>query len=135
MYKRQRHTLLSTFEKELQQKDLIDSFLHSEWTKGYEAGLQAFLQHTEALRKELEIGQSLQQFSDLDNPDSLARWALSLHRPLSRAEESLIIHFQDLKRHKPISPKARNRYPVSYTHLLLEVSMVFPLENERITVA
>ena len=43
-----RHTLLSTFEKELQQKDLIDSFLHSEWTKGYEAGLQAFLQHTEA---------------------------------------------------------------------------------------
>lgn len=72
--------------------------------------LQAFLQHTEALRNELEIGQSLQQFSDLDNPDSLARWALSLHRPLNRAEESLIIHFQDLKRHKPISPKARNRY-------------------------
>ena len=105
-----RHTLLTTFEKELQQKDLLDSFLHSEWTKGYEAGLQAFLQHTEALRNELEIGQSLQQFSDLDNPDSLARWALSLHRPLNRAEESLIIHFQDLKRHKPISPKARNRY-------------------------
>ena len=67
-----RHTLLTTFEKELQQKDLLDSFLHSEWTKGYEAGLQAFLQHTEALRNELEIGQSLQQFSDLDNPDSLA---------------------------------------------------------------
>ena len=38
-----RHTLLTTFEKELQQKDLLDSFLHSEWTKGYEAGLQAFL--------------------------------------------------------------------------------------------
>lgn len=35
---------------------------------------------------------------------------ITLHRPLNRAEESLIIHFQDLKRHKPISPKARNRY-------------------------
>lgn len=105
-----RHTLLSTFEKELLKKDLLSFFKSSDWIKGYEPGLQSYLRHTQELRQELEILQSLRQFSDLDNPDSLARWALSLHRPLTLAEESLILHFQNLGRHQIPSPKAGQRY-------------------------
>ena len=105
-----RHTLLSTFEKELHQKNLLSFFKSSDWIKGYESGLESYLRRTQQLRQELGILQSLRQFSDLNHPDSLARWALSLHRPLSHAEESLILHFQDLGRHKISSPESRQRY-------------------------
>ena len=105
-----RHTLLSAFEQELHQKNLLAFFKTSAWIKGYETGLQAFMKRTEELKNELNILKSLQQFSDLNNADSLARWALSLHRPLTHAEESLIIHFQSLKRHKLNAPQAHDRY-------------------------
>ena len=104
------HTVRSAFEKKLCQENLLSCFKNSDWIKGYETGLHSYFRQIQELRQELDMLQSLQQFSDLDNPDSLARWALSLHRPLTLAEESLILHFQNLERHQILSPSPGLRY-------------------------
>ncbi|MBS0647336.1 MAG: hypothetical protein JSR97_12220 [Verrucomicrobia bacterium] len=43
----------------------------------------------------------LKKYANLDDPESLANWALQQNRAFSKEAESTILHFQDLPRKKP----------------------------------
>ncbi|MDR6784598.1 hypothetical protein ABIE26_003244 [Pedobacter africanus] len=49
----------------------------------------------------LKQQQLLVKYLDINNPDSLAHWAISQKRSFSKDEESVILSFQHFPRHKP----------------------------------
>ncbi|MEJ5960753.1 hypothetical protein [Pedobacter immunditicola] len=62
----------------------------------------------------------LSRYLDIDNPDSLAYWALSQKRSFSKEEESVILSLQELPRHKPDSQEDYLPLPAT---LFLELSI------------
>lgn len=64
----------------------------------------------EKLEKEIIELESLSKFSDLNNPESLVRWATeNLNFPISHTIESILIYFQKYGNAKPSEQNA-NRY-------------------------
>ena len=62
-----------------------------------------------AIKSSLEHLTLLSEYTDINNPDSLVRWAMTLNRPLTKIEESLLLHFQTLKRKEPTNPVKKDR--------------------------
>lgn len=60
-------------------------------------------------------------YLDIDNPDSLAYWALSQKRSFTKEEESVILSLQELPRHKPDKHQDYLPLPAS---LFVELSIV-----------
>ena len=110
------------YYKELKDKlvgsRVIDLFANSGWKGGLAAGNDFYLQKTDELRNRLSQLHVVEQFHDINNPNSLIRWALSLRRNFTKEEESLIYHFQKYGMNKPNQPKPFDRYVCSPEELL-----------------
>ncbi|MDR2621037.1 MAG: hypothetical protein LBC48_00470 [Dysgonamonadaceae bacterium] len=75
-----------------------------------QAGNEYYGKRINEIKSSLEHLALLSEYADINNPDSLVRWAMNLNRPLTKTEESLLLHFQTLKRTEPKNPAKGNRF-------------------------
>lgn len=103
--------LLENFSLYLKNNGILASFESSFWNGDFEKAKQSFeLEHASEFKKREELT-ALTIFSDIKNEHSLAGWAIAnLDRPLSREEESILIHFQKLPRQRPEPKETLTRY-------------------------
>lgn len=99
---------LKAFENFLKENDLQKDFKKSDWFYDYEIAGKLSQEKLNDIEQSIEKLEVQLVFSDLDNPASLAYWAIEhLTLPLSLEQESLLIHFQSLSRIAPDPPKER----------------------------
>jgi len=97
---------LKLFEKFLTENKLQHEFEQSEWFNNYAEAGKLTLQKLNDFEETIAKLETQLVFSDLDNPASLAHWAIEqLDLPLTLEQESLLIHFQYLSRTAPNPPK------------------------------
>jgi hypothetical protein len=108
--KKEKHSLLTDLKTKLLEKSLLEFFENSEWSNGMKNGAEYYLRRINELNLKLANLKLLAEYANIDNPDSLVRWAISLKRPLTKVEKSLIVHFQTLKRTEPKSPVDKDQY-------------------------
>lgn len=108
--KKERYSVLNELKTKLSEKGLDEFFEQSEWIKGIKNGAEFYRHRTNEINSKLPNLKLLAEYANIDNPDSLVRWAISLNRPLSKVEKSLIVHFQTLKRTEPNSPVDKDQY-------------------------
>lgn len=104
---------------------IIDLFTNSGWKDGLAAGNGFYLKKIDELRNRLSQLHIVEQFHDINNPNSLIRWALSVQRNFTKEEESLIYHFQRYEMDKPNQPKPFDRY-VCFPEKLLKNKNIKP---------
>jgi exonuclease SbcC len=103
--------LLTNFVKHLDKNRSRGSFEASRWSTDYALEKLNYAFEAKADNDRLLELKALSEFADLGNPDSLAAWAMDyFDRPLSLEEESVLLHFQSLKRTEPKDVKADDRY-------------------------
>jgi hypothetical protein len=107
---KEQYFIFQDFKAKLLNEKLEFCFENSEWMKGINIGNEYYSKRINELEIRLTQLELVSQYFDINNPESLVRWAISLNRPLNRIEESLIMHFQDLKRIKPDNPQPKERY-------------------------
>lgn len=96
------------FGKFLTENKLQREFEQSDWFNNYEAAGKLTLQKLKDFEEAITKLETQLVFSDLDNPASLAHWAIKqLDLPLTLEQESLLIHFQSLSRTAPNPPQER----------------------------
>lgn len=101
---------LLAFINYLKNNSLINDFDTSNWLIDFEKANENFPIEIEKLEKEIIELESLSKFSDLNNPESLVRWATeNLNFPISHTIESILIYFQKYGNAKPSEQNA-NRY-------------------------
>lgn len=94
----------------LKSNNLLNDFDISNWLIDFEKANENFPIEIEKLEKEIIELESLSKFSDLNNPESLVRWATeNLNFPISHTIESILIYFQKYGNAKPSEQNA-NRY-------------------------
>lgn len=94
----------------LKNNNLLNDFDISIWLNDFEKASENFPVEIEKLEKEIIELESLSKFSDLNNPESLVRWATeNLNFPISHTIESILIYFQKYGKAKPSEQNA-NRY-------------------------
>ncbi len=99
---------LRTFENFLRDNNLQKDLEKSDWFNDYSKAGKLSNKKLTDLELSIEKLEVQLVFSDLDNPASLANWAIEyLSLPLSLEQESLLIHFQSLSRIAPVPPKGR----------------------------
>lgn len=108
--KKEKYSLLTDLKTKLSEKSLLEFFEKSEWIKGMKNGAEYYRRRINEINLKLASLNYLAEYANIDNPDSLVRWAISLKRPLTKVEESLITHFQTLKRTEPENPVDKDRY-------------------------
>lgn len=93
--------VLSPFLYALQQKSIADAFDNIP-TKQSAAELNPYLADVIAEREhQIQQKNRLKKYANINDPESLANWALQQKRAFTIEEESAILHFQDLPRKKP----------------------------------
>ncbi len=101
---------LLAFTKHLSDNDVLVDFEESEWLADFEKESDQFTNNLNDIQSEITKLESLSKFSDLDNPESLSRWAIeNLTFPISYTIESILVHFQQYGKTKPADKNA-NRY-------------------------
>ncbi|WP_378106325.1 hypothetical protein [Chryseobacterium sp. sg2396] len=99
---------LKAFEKFLIENKLQQQFEQSDWYNDYATAGKLTLQEFKNFEEAISKLDTQLIFSDLDNPASLAHWAIEqLDLPLTLEQESLLIHFQPLSRTAPNPPTER----------------------------
>ena len=104
------YTNFESLKSLLSINELEKFFEQSEWIKGLRIGNDYYINRKPQIQTRIEQLNRMSEYTDLGNPESLANWAVSLARPLTRIEESLVLHFQSLARKKPDSPTSEVRY-------------------------
>ncbi|MDR0681669.1 MAG: hypothetical protein LBG15_07480, partial [Dysgonamonadaceae bacterium] len=107
---KEQYSALQELKTKLSAKNLQSFFEQSEWQKGVAAGNEYYGMRINEIKSDLERLMLLSKYVDIHNPNSLVRWAMSLNRPLSKIEESLLLHFQILKRTEPEHPTNNERF-------------------------
>ncbi|WP_348825056.1 hypothetical protein [Flavobacterium aestuarii] len=99
---------LKIFEKHLIENKIQKEFEQSDWFNDFINAGKSTLQKLKDLGQAITKLEIQLVFSDLENPASLAHWAIEqLNLPLSLEQESLLIHFQTLSRTVPNPPEKR----------------------------
>lgn len=101
---------LFAFINYLKNNSLINDFDTSNWLIDFEKANKNFPLEIKQLEEEITELESLSKFSDLNNSESLVRWATeNLNFPISHTIESILIYFQKYGKVKPSEQNA-NRY-------------------------
>lgn len=108
--KKELHTQFKELNSKLSEKNLNDFFEKSEWIKSIKYGNGYFTTRIAEIKLSLEHLDLLSEYADINNPESLVRWAISLNRSLSETEESIILHFQKYRRTEPEKPLKADRF-------------------------
>lgn len=96
---------LQNLIKELKSKNLEIAFDQVEAKDSIELLNQFLTDAIATLKIEIETKEILKRFSNLNDPDSFANWAIAQKRAFTLEEESAIIEFQKLPRKKPANNK------------------------------
>jgi len=104
------YTIFQGLKSKLVTQKLEPFFQQSEWIKGFKLGNEYYIKRKPQIQARIEQLNRMSEYTDLGNPESLANWAVSLDRPLTRIEESLVLHFQSFARKKPDNPSPEARY-------------------------
>lgn len=119
LYKKNRE-VLESFEQYLGAQKILEIFNNSEWLKNFSKTNSEYEEKIRQKESKLEELKSLLNFSDLQNPNSLASWAIKyFNEPLTREQESVLIYFQKY-------PKVREkmeRYVFSPEELFLNLDI------------
>lgn len=101
---------ITELETKLNQLYIFNDFKESNWVKGFSVGLD--WNNNEIAKIEVQILEKelLENFSNLDNVDSLGYWAVNSNKPFTIEQESILMYFQKLSTQKPLSPIVENRY-------------------------
>ncbi|MDV3635161.1 hypothetical protein CMU84_08345 [Elizabethkingia anophelis] len=101
---------LLAFMNYLKNNSLINDFDTSNWLIDFEKANKNFPLEIKQLKEEITELESLSKFSDLNNSESLVRWATeNLNFPISHTVESILVYFQKYGKVKPSEQNA-NRY-------------------------
>jgi exonuclease SbcC len=73
------------------------------------------------IKNEIEEGEALKDFNDVQNKSSLAYWVVNSTRKFNELEESVIRHFNTLKTSVPLELDTKAKYLSSPDRLLLSV--------------
>jgi exonuclease SbcC len=93
--------LLESFISHLTERQILNSFEKSPWSNDFINTKNKFDKQIAETKQKRDELKSLFDFSDLQNPDSLASWALKhFNQPLSIEQESVLRYFQKFPRHK-----------------------------------
>lgn len=96
----------------LEQQGLRADFEASPWYTDTAAAAQKQAADLAELNGAIRQKEIFSVFADLDNPASLAAWAIrELEFPLSLEQESILVHFQDLPRLEPETTGGRRYLP------------------------
>ncbi len=125
---KERNSILQELVTKLSDRNVQLFFEQSAWMKGLKTGNEYFVMRISEIKSSLDNLDLLSQYNDINNPDSLVRWAISLKRPLTKIEESLMLHFQTLKRNQPENPIKRERY-LPLPSVLFEISNIEEKKN------
>lgn len=68
---------------------------------GYESAVSKLEKNLAKKQEELAINQALNKFSNIDNKKSLAYWVIKNNENLTKEQESIIWHFQELETEMP----------------------------------
>ena len=104
------NTNYKSLKSRLLTNELGKFFQQSEWINGLRIGNDYYINRKPQIQTRIEHLNRMSEYTDLGNPESLANWAVSLGRPLTRVEESLVLHFQSLARKRPDNPTQEARY-------------------------
>lgn len=103
--------LLNDFSTHLIGNKVQAAFESSGWFNGYAREKANYGDELQQEKNRLLELKALQGFANLEDPDSLARWAMDhFDRPLDLLEESVLLHFKSLKRQEPSDSKNGSRY-------------------------
>ena len=107
--------LLQEFIAYLNEHNLRNEFENSNWYHNYESQKVSFSSQIQSLENKLVFLQSISVFTNINDPDSLAGWALeNLELPLSIEFESALMYFQKLPKDKPKDIKGQRYIPFPY---------------------
>jgi len=110
IYKEEKE-LLEEFSAYLGLKELKESFESSDWFNDFENTKNKYEAELQKANLKLEELNSLLVFSDLQNPNSLAKWAMDHFKdPINKEEESILRYFQLFPRNQQKDTSVENRY-------------------------
>lgn len=124
--KRKDQELLREFELFLTENQIVVDFQQSFWFSDFSRARVLALGELESLNNGIKKMEIQLAFSDFDNPNSLANWALdNLVLPLSLELESLLVHFQALSRSEPAIVDGKERY-LPFPERLFDAPSIVP---------
>lgn len=91
--------LLNDFIEHLEENKILQLLEGSSWLYESERPLEKLKSEISNLQNQVQRLEALSNYSDFDDPSSLARWAIdNLKFPISKKVESLLIYFQQFPR-------------------------------------
>ncbi|SNR16663.1 hypothetical protein [Tenacibaculum jejuense] len=103
---------LEEFNDYLTNEEIVTDFETSYWLKDFDNAQEKFSIEIDKLEKEINEQEALSKFSDINNPESLLRWATeNLKFPISYEIESILIYFQKYGRVKPSEENSKRYIP------------------------
>lgn len=100
------------FKNYLIKEEIVTDFEASYWLKDFDNAPEKFSVEIDKLEKEINEQEALSKFSDINNPESLLRWATeNLEFPISYETESILIYFQKYGRVKPSEENSKRYIP------------------------
>jgi hypothetical protein len=106
---------LTELNKLLFDNKILEYFKKSKWTEGFDVGFEWSRNQINELEKDLESKKAFEAFSNLENKDSLAYWAVNNYTSFTREQESILMYFQTLSTKKYESPKIKDRFSYNPT--------------------
>lgn len=101
---------LLAFTKHITDKEVLGAFEESNWLVDFETENDQYSNNINKIESEISKLESLSKFSDIDNPESLSRWAIENVRfPIPHSTESILVYFQQYGKTKPADSNS-NRY-------------------------
>jgi exonuclease SbcC len=124
------YALLQEFIEYLHHNEIYDIFLTSRWASNFDLAERDYkLTYFSDKEKESNLA-TLAKFSDLDNEDSLAGWAINYFADaLSLQQESVLMHFQKLEKYPPNIPLVSDRY-LPFPEELFNELIIYPSSSE-----
>ena len=102
--------IIKAFENTLNEKKLHNDFLKSHWTVSVDSGDQFFNEEIKKIDEQVQNLEVLEKYTDINNKNSLAGWALNNAPNLTHEQESVLVHLQELPIKKPESLKKGVRF-------------------------
>ena len=112
---------IESVESALGKAGLSKFFESEKWPVSYLEFDEFVFDQLEKIKNELERKEVLKSYSDINDENSLANWALNLDRSLSHQEESVLVHFNELTRSKPDD---RSSYLPEPAELILALKII-----------
>ncbi|MGZ6516245.1 MAG: hypothetical protein ACXVED_01595, partial [Bacteroidia bacterium] len=98
---------LNEFKTKLIGKKILQEFSTSEWSKNYKEAIKNYNLKIIELNKEIDDSNALLKFSNIEDSQSTAFWAINRKKDFSKEEESLLIKLPELIVSNPVDKNKR----------------------------